>query len=71
MNIPAYQTLLAYNYKNSYSIILIMGAVINIILNFILANFYGANGTAISVLITEFFITAGLIIALKIKLKTL
>lgn len=69
MNIPAYQTLLAYNYKHSYSIILIMGAVINIILNFILANFYGANGTAISVLITEFFITAGLIIALKIKLK--
>ncbi len=69
MNIPAYQTLLAYNYKNSYSLILIMGAVINIILNFVLANLYGANGTAISVLITEFFITTGLIIALKIKLK--
>lgn len=69
LNIPAYQTLLAYNYKNAYSAILISGAVLNFILNFILAGLYGANGTAISVLITEFFITTGLIFALKIKLK--
>lgn len=69
MNIPAYQTLLAFNYKNTYSGILIFGAIINVILNFILAHFYNAYGTAISVFTTELFITFGLIIALKLKLK--
>ncbi|MCX6231087.1 MAG: flippase [Bacteroidetes bacterium] len=70
MNIPAYQTLLAFNYKNTYSSILISGAILSICLNFILAYFFKAEGTVISIFITELFITIGLIIALKLKLKS-
>ncbi|NVN94895.1 MAG: flippase [Bacteroidetes bacterium] len=69
MNIPAYQTLLAFNYKNAYSKIMISGALLNIVLNLTLAYFLKSYGTAISVFITEIFITFGLIIMLKIKLK--
>jgi len=69
LNIPAYQTLLAFNYKNAYSGVLIIGAIINVILNFVLAYFFGAYGTAVSVLITELFITTALITMLKLKFQ--
>lgn len=69
LNIPAYQTLLAYNYKNLYSKILIFGAFISLAFNFILAYFYNAYGTALSVVLTEFFITSGLIIVTFKKFK--
>ncbi len=73
MNIPAYQTLLSYNYKKSYSIVLISGAVISIILNFTLAYYYKSYGTAISIIITELFVTMSLYFVLfytfKKKLK--
>ncbi|MET0300426.1 MAG: flippase [Flavitalea sp.] len=67
LNIPAYQTLLAYNFKQSYSSILTIGSVLNIILNFILSYTFSATGTAAAVIITEIFITAGLYLILETR----
>jgi len=69
LSVPSYQTLLAFNQKNIYSSILISAALLNIILNLILANLFKSYGTAVSVVITELFIAIGMYIALKIKLK--
>jgi PST family polysaccharide transporter len=60
-NIPAFQTLLAYNEKNKYSLILILGCILNVISNIILVNFLKSLGTVCAVLITEAFITSGLV----------
>jgi PST family polysaccharide transporter len=68
-NIPAYQTLLAFDFKKSYTSVLFSGSVINIILNLILAYKFTCYGTAISVLITELYITAGLYIMIELKHK--
>ncbi len=65
LNISSYQTLLAYNQKKTYSLIIIYGVFINIILNLLLSNIFGAIGTIISIIITELFITIGLYIAVK------
>ena len=59
-NIPAYQTLLIYHFQRSIMKILISGAMLNIVLNIILAKFYQVNGTIASVILTELFITLGL-----------
>lgn len=67
VNIPAYQTLLAYGLKNSYTIVLISGSVINILLNLWLAPRYCGNGTALSVLLTETYITLGLYFIIEIR----
>ncbi|MBU1355264.1 MAG: flippase [Candidatus Edwardsbacteria bacterium] len=67
VNIPAYQTLLAYGLKKSYTTVLISGSVLNILLNLWLApRFYG-NGTALSVLLTETYITLGLYLIIEMK----
>jgi PST family polysaccharide transporter len=65
LNIAPYQTLLAYNQKKIYSKIIIYGAILNIASNIILSNVYGAIGTAISIIITELFITIAFYFALK------
>jgi polysaccharide transporter, PST family len=65
LNIPAFQTLLAYNMKNTYSFILISGAAVNIALNLFLASAYGSYGTAASIMITELLITVSLMVAVK------
>jgi PST family polysaccharide transporter len=67
LNIPAYQTLLAYNFKQSYSAVLITGSILNIVLNIFLSYTFAASGTAMAVIITELFITIGLYIILEIK----
>ena len=64
LNIPTYQTMLAYGFQNSCSRILVAGSIVNVGLNFILAPILLAEGTAISVIITEVFITVGLNIIL-------
>lgn len=66
LNIPAYQTLLAYNYQKSYMLVFVLGSSLNILLNFILAYYFDIYGTAVSVLITELFITVGLYVALRV-----
>lgn len=69
LNIPAYQTLLAYKHHKSCSVILTVGSLLNIILNFVLAPKFLTLGTASSVIITEVFITIGLYLVLKYKHK--
>ncbi|KNY29648.1 flippase [Pseudobacteroides cellulosolvens] len=66
-NIPAYQTMLAYDFKKSYTSVLFTGSVLNIILNLVLVNMFSSYGTAVSVLITELYITVGLYIVLELK----
>ena len=60
LNIPAYQVLLAFKHTKSYVHILTLGTVVNLISDILLVNVLGATGTAISIIITELFITAGL-----------
>jgi O-antigen/teichoic acid export membrane protein len=48
-------------------IILVLGSLLNILLNILLANLYSANGTAIALIITEIFITVGLYFILKAR----
>lgn len=60
LNIPAYQLLLAFDRKKSYLTVLTLATVINIAANIFLANDLGATGTALSMIITELFITTGL-----------
>lgn len=59
-DIPAFQTLLAYNEKNKYGLVLILGCVINVVSNIVLVNLFKSLGTVYAILITESFITVGL-----------
>jgi PST family polysaccharide transporter len=67
LNIPAYQTLLVYGLKKSYSTVLISGSVLNIGLNLLLAPKYYGTGTALAVLLTEAYITLGLYLMIELK----
>lgn len=69
LNIPANQTLLAYNLKKSYTVIVTVGSLLCLGLNVILAYFFQAMGTVVAILITETFITIGLYLVLEIKYK--
>jgi PST family polysaccharide transporter len=57
LNIPAYQILLVYDLKKSYTSVLILGSFLNILLNLPLSYLWQAKGTALSVIITETFVT--------------
>lgn len=67
LNIPAYQLLLAFDHKKHYVRVITLGTVVNLVTNISLVNVWGATGTAISIIITELFITAGLNVALYQK----
>lgn len=69
LNIPAFQTLLAYNFQKSYMMVLASCSVLNIFLNLLLAPKFSMTGTAISIILTEIFITAGLYIVLAARHK--
>ena len=60
LNIPATLTLLAMNHKKSYSRIVTLGMMVNIVSNVVLVYFFKATGTIISIFITESFIMTGL-----------
>jgi PST family polysaccharide transporter len=60
LNIPATLVLLALDRKKNYFRIYTLAAVLNIVINIILVNFFNAAGTVIAVLITELFIMVGL-----------
>ena len=60
LNIPGTLILLAMNQKKSYLKTYAFAIVLNIVLNSILARFFEATGTVITIFITEFFITMGL-----------
>ena len=69
LNIPAFQTLLAYNFQKSYMTVLASFSILNIILNLLLTPAWSMKGTAISIILTETFITIGLYIVLIIRHK--
>lgn len=60
LNIPACLVLLAGDHKKNYLRIFTVGTLLNIVINLALALWLKAQGTVISVLITETVITAGL-----------
>ena len=60
LNIPGTLILLAMNQQKNYFRIYAMATVLNILLNLVLARFFEATGTVITIFITEFFITIGL-----------
>jgi O-antigen/teichoic acid export membrane protein len=59
LNMPAHLILFAANHKKSFVKIFMLGTFLNLASNIILARYFDATGTVISVLITECFITAG------------
>jgi len=59
MNMPAYLVLLADDRKKNDLRIFAIGTVLNVLANIILVQFFDARGTVIAVVLTEFFITAG------------
>jgi len=69
LNIPAFQTLLAYNFQKSYMTVLASFSIFNILLNLLLAPIFSMTGTAISIIVTETFITAGLYVVLVMRHK--
>jgi len=60
LNIPATLSLLAMAHKKKYFQVITLGLLLNLCLNFLLVSFFEAKGTVIAVLLTEFFIMAGL-----------
>ena len=64
LNIPFYQVLIHDNAKRG-SKILVIGAVICILSNFILTPYLSSIGTGISMIITELFITASVILLVE------
>jgi PST family polysaccharide transporter len=60
LNIPATLVLLATNQRQTYFKIYTTGAVLNILLNILLAFFFRSTGTVIAILITELFIMMAL-----------
>ena len=60
LNIPSTLILLAMEYKKSYFYIITLGMILNILSNIILAYFFNATGTVVSILLTELFIAFGL-----------
>ena len=70
-NIPSYQTLIALNLRRRYMSVLVPASVFHILLTLMLTYYWKATGTVISLLFTEFFISAGLFIVLKRYQKSL
>jgi polysaccharide transporter, PST family len=69
LNVPAYQVLLAYNFKSSYTFVFTFFALINILLNLLLAYSFSSYGTAFCVFITQLMITVSLYLVLEFKHK--
>jgi polysaccharide transporter, PST family len=68
-NIYGIQTMLNLGYKQAFSRILVMAAIIGLGLSFLLVPIYEDLGAAITLLIVEVFVTVVMYFYLKIKLK--
>ena len=64
-NVLGIQTMLPLNKHKSFSAILFFAALINLVLSFILVPKYYEIGTAISVLVTEIFVTIAFFVFIK------
>lgn len=68
-NIPAHQTLLAYGYKNTCTIIFIFIVLFNIISGLLFSKFFGVFGITISFSITLFLLSLAFNVTVLKKLK--
>jgi polysaccharide transporter, PST family len=64
-NVLGIQTMLPLNKQKSFSLILFFAAMINLMVSFILVPQYFEIGSAVSVLITETFVTIGFFVSVK------
>jgi PST family polysaccharide transporter len=60
-NMVGVQTILNLGFKRVFALVLLIGAIIGILLNFILVSRYGLIGSAFTVLIVEIFVTLGML----------
>ncbi|MCK9424627.1 MAG: flippase [Ignavibacteriaceae bacterium] len=60
-NMFGIQGLINFGKKKEFTLVIILGSVISIVLSFLLVPTYGSFGTAFSVLATEIFVTLGMI----------
>lgn len=60
INVPAVQLLLGLGYDKKFSIIIILGGLINIILNLLFVPPFSYGGACVAVIVSELFVTAGL-----------
>lgn len=70
INIAAYQTMLIYNYKKAFSMIMISASILNIGLNVILGKELGGLGTVYTIAVTELFVLVTMNIYLYYKNTT-
>lgn len=66
-NIFGVQTMLTHNYKKQFGRILLLSGVLNLMIIYPLIIFYAENGAAISLLITESFVTVTMYMFLRSK----
>src|SRR5690606_10299482 len=69
LNVPAYQVLLAYNLKRSHTLVFTFFAVVNIMMNLLLAYNFSSYGTAFCVVITQLLIAVSLYLILELRHK--
>jgi len=69
LNIPSNQSIIIYQIKKSYSGVIVIGTIINLISNIVLSRQYSAYGTVGAIYITETFITISLYILLHYNLQ--
>ncbi|MES2517801.1 MAG: oligosaccharide flippase family protein [Bacteroidota bacterium] len=70
LNVSSNITLLAYNYKLYSARISIVGSFLSILLSFVLVPIFLINGTVLSIVITEIFITISLRLVVNYLSKT-
>lgn len=70
-NIAGIQTMLNLNYKKEFTRIIVIAAIMNIVFSIILIPVFQAIGTAVSMVITEIYVSTAMIIFLKNKGITL
>jgi PST family polysaccharide transporter len=68
-NIYGIQTMLNLGYKQAFSRILVLAAILGVGLSFALVPLYDGLGTAVTLLIVEVFVTVVMYIYLKVKVK--
>jgi len=65
LNIPCNQSIIIYGVKKQYTIVVIIGTIINILSNILLAWQFSAYGTVIAIYFTETFVTISLYLLLQ------
>jgi O-antigen/teichoic acid export membrane protein len=60
LQIPGYLVLVGGNHKKNYLAVFTVATILNIAVHALLAGFFEARGTVAAVVLTEFFIAAGL-----------